>query len=163
MTASRPVATSVVDPGDLDELYDDLYAHQLDEFFRGRLLVVVVTGSRDWTNYRLVCENLDRFTVGELHEGAARGADACARRWAISRGVTSFRHPADWKALGRSAGPRRNIEMHKTANADLVVAFKNDFGATSNGGTEHMVSLAWDTGTPVWHVDELGARWLPRP
>jgi hypothetical protein len=132
------------------------------EYLRDRLLVVMVTGSRDWTNCRLVCENLDRFSIGELHEGAARGADACARRWALSRGVTSFRHPADWTTFGRSAGPRRNIEMHKTANADVVVAFKDDFGAT-NGGTEHMVSLAWDSGTPVWHVDALGARWLPRP
>jgi hypothetical protein len=157
MTASRPVATSVVEPNRLNELHEEL-----DEFLRGRLLVVVVTGSRDWTNYRLVCQNLDRFTIGELHEGAARGADACARRWALSRGVTSFRHPADWKAFGKSAGPRRNIAMHKAANADLVVAFKDDFGAV-NGGTEHMVSLSWDAGRPVWHVDALGARWLPRP
>lgn len=153
-----PVTASPVDPSGLDDLFEGMY-----ENLKGRLLVVVVTGSRDWTNHRLVCENLDRFTIGELHEGAARGADACARRWAVSRGVASFRHPADWAAFGRSAGPRRNIEMHKTANADLVVAFKNDFGAAPNGGTEHMVSLAWDTGTPVWHVDTLGARWLPRP
>lgn len=138
---------------------DERYLH---ESLRGRRLVVVVTGSRDWANYRLVCENLDRFDVSELHEGGARGADSCARRWALSRGVPTFRHPADWNALGRSAGPRRNVEMHRTANADLVMAFKDDFGVP-NGGTEHMVSLAWGTGTPVWHVDTLGARWLPRP
>jgi hypothetical protein len=163
MTAPRPVVTSPVDPGDLDELYQDLYDHQLDEFFRGRLLVVIVTGDRGWTNYRLVCENLDRFSISELHQGGAAGADRCAKNWALRRGVPSFQHPADWKTFGKAAGPLRNIEMHKSVNADLVVAFKNNFGAKPNGGTEHMVSLAWDTGTPVWHVDELGARWLTRP
>lgn len=127
------------------------------------LLRVVVTGSRDWTNYRLVCENLDQFLISELHEGAAPGADSCARRWAISRQIPSFRHPANWAQFGKSAGPRRNIAMHEEVGPDLVVAFKNDFGANPRGGTEHMVSLAWGTGTPVWHVDELGARWLTRP
>jgi len=132
-----------------------------DELLRGRVLVVIVTGDRYWPNYPLVCENLDRFTIGELHQGGATGADRCAKHWALDRGVPEFEHAADWTTFGRAAGPIRNKDMHETVKPDLVVAFKNDFGARPNGGTEHMVSLAWGTGTPVWHVDEVGARWLP--
>lgn len=148
MTAPRSTATlsTLADPDDL---------------LRGRLLKVIVTGDRHWMAYRLVCTNLDRFTIGELHQGGAPGADRCGKRWAISRNVAHFEHPADWTTFGRAGGPLRNIDMHKSVAPDLVVAFKNNFGANPRGGTEHMVSLAWGTGTPVWHVDELGARWLP--
>jgi hypothetical protein len=150
MTAPRPGATAT------SSLFDDY----LEELLQGRLLKVIVTGSRDWTDYRLICLNLNRWTIGELHEGGARGADSCARRWAIAHKVPAFRHPADWKKFGRSAGPRRNVDMHDSVKPDLVVAFKDNFGLNPNGGTEHMVSLAWDSGTPVWHVSEDHAGWL---
>ena len=148
MTAPRLVATPV-------DLPDP------DELLRGRLLVVIVTGDRYWPNYPLVCETLDGFTIAELHQGGATGADRCAKHWALDREVPEFEHAADWATFGRAAGPIRNKDMHETVKPDLVVAFKNDLGANPKGGTEHMVSLARGTGTPVWHVDEVGARWLP--
>lgn len=155
----RPVGSTI----ELEGLDRDLFAHDVEEFLRRNPLIVIVTGDRNWADYALVCENLNRFTVGEVHHGGARGADRCAERWAIAWGIPHFQHNADWARYGRAAGPLRNIEMHEMANADLVVAFKNNFGANPHGGTEHMVSLAWDSDTPVWHVDGLGARWLQRP
>lgn len=133
------------------------------ELLQGRLLTVIVTGDRFWSNYQLVCDTLDAFTIGELHQGGATGADHCSKTWAEARRVPQFEHAAAWGTYGRGAGPIRNIAMIKEASPDLVVAFKNGLWDNPNGGTEHMVSLAFDTATPVWHVDEVGARWLQRP
>jgi hypothetical protein len=133
------------------------------ELMASDALVVIVTGDRDWADTALVFEALDGFRIKELHHGGARGADWCAKTWAIRREVPHFEHVADWALLGRSAGPRRNITMHDDAKANLVIAFKDGLGSNPHGGTEHMVSLAWKSKTPVWHVDHDGARWLPRP
>ena len=124
-------------------------------------LVVVVTGSRDWVNYWLVEQNLNLFWIGILHEGGARGADTFARYWAMRHSVEHQQHRANWVQEGRAAGPRRNVRMYSTAQPDLVVAFKDNFGENPRGGTEHMVSLARKGETPVWLVGDGQARWLP--
>ncbi len=50
----------------------------------GATMVIAVVGSRSFTNYSLVEEVLDRFTVSTdiLVSGGAKGADTLAERYA---------------------------------------------------------------------------------
>lgn len=104
-------------------------------------MIVIVTGSRDWTDKTQVFEELDALLnahakqrgwsgwFGEtatlrtqmllglvLRHGVNKGgADAFANEWGIARGVTIERFPAVWYyptgGIDYSAGPRRNKEM----------------------------------------------------
>src|SRR4051812_40404450 len=93
---------------------------------------ILVTGSRHWKNRAIVHMVLD--SVGHaygldgmvlVHGHCPTGADHWADLWGqshVANGVVVERHPADWKGLGKAAGPVRNEEMVQT-NPDLVVAF----------------------------------------
>ena len=100
-------------------------------------LRVLVTGGRKFDRQDIVDKALDRVLSESpdglsLIHGGAGGADACANAWAYARKavgapveVHSF--PAEWRAYGLSAGPRRNQQM-VDAQPDLVVAFPGDKG-----------------------------------
>jgi YspA, cpYpsA-related SLOG family len=65
-------------------------------------------------------------------QGGANGADRRAKEWAdhhhgAGRGPKPVTFEADWKNLGRSAGPKRNAAM-VAAGADLVVVFPGGVG-----------------------------------
>lgn len=94
--------------------------------------------------------------ITELTVGDAKGADEFAKRWAIARKVPfsknlqGKREPfkADWDALGKSAGVRRNIDMLVVdGGPDGVVAFHRDFMRSK--GTKHMVTIALEKGLMV--------------
>lgn len=54
--------------------------------------------------------------------GGARGVDAAARAMAtIYRDVHYTEFPADWKKLGKAAGPLRNRQMAEYADALLLI------------------------------------------
>ena len=102
-----------------------------------------------------------RSTLTDLHaqraftlliHGAARGADTLAEFWAITHRVRPQAYAADWKRLGRSAGPRRNEHMLVDGKPMLVVAFKGD------NGTKNMIDIARRAGveviTPGWEYME---------
>lgn len=105
---------------------------------------ILVTGSRDWKNWREVyrvlndvCDEFDLNYASDdhgntlpdpsklkvVHGACPTGADHWVDQWAVSNcnlGL-SEPHPADW-SLGRSAGPKRNAEM-VALGADLCLAF----------------------------------------
>lgn len=99
---------------------------------------VLVTGSRDWQDWKLVWSELGSLaqpTAPEVltvvHGDCPTGADRHARQWCedtaehLKRlGVNFYeeRHPARWNQLGKAAGFRRNAEM-VNAGADLCLAF----------------------------------------
>lgn len=98
-------------------------------------LRVLVCGGRKFEAYlrfAAVMRDLQaergRFTV--VVHGGAPGADWCAHLWANSpigsRQEIVF--PADWKAHGRPAGPKRNQKMIDEGKPDLVVAFPGGTG-----------------------------------
>lgn len=61
-------------------------------------------------------------------QGGAKGADRAARDWANRLdGPRPVTFEADWKRLGRAAGPIRNGQM-VAAGADLVIAFPGGDG-----------------------------------
>jgi len=84
---------------------------------------------------------MHRFTL--LIHGAASGADTLAGAWAIHRGIEVQEFPADWRKLGKRAGPLRNIQMLKEGNPCLVVAFPG------GRGTAHMVKIAQAAGLAI--------------
>ena len=114
---------------------------------------ILVTGSRTWDDYDLVRTALaaacyQNFPVTIVHGACPSGADAIASWWVQQIGrnlaITEERHPADWKKLGKRAGPVRNAEMVKLG-ADVCLAFIRD---RSRGAT-HTANLAEKTGIPV--------------
>jgi hypothetical protein len=93
---------------------------------------VIVSGGRDYTNINSVFQNLDwldkTYGVEVLIQGGATGADYLAKTWAYERGKLCIEYKADWKTLGRRAGPVRNQQMLDEANPDLVVFFPGGIG-----------------------------------
>lgn len=81
-------------------------------------------------------------------EGAcSAGGDAYAARWAADNydnGVRSERHHAEWRTLGKAAGPRRN-QLMVERGADLCLAF---LGEPSVGG-RHCAGLALKARIPL--------------
>lgn len=110
---------------------------------------VLVTGSRQWTDWSRVVEQLFRMRPGDVlvHGACPKGADRIADRIGNELpGITVERHPADWSRHGRSAGPIRNNLM-VSLGADVCFAFPLPGGS----GTQHCISSARKAGIPT-HV-----------
>lgn len=104
---------------------------------------VIVAGGRDFDDYELLKSNLDSALRNIrkrkdviIVSGAARGADSLGERYAKEEGLRLESFPANWKEHGNKAGPIRNIEMAKVANA--LVAFWDQ----KSRGTDHMIRVA---------------------
>jgi hypothetical protein len=89
---------------------------------------VLVCGSRDWRDRRIIHEVLRALAdcypdlrIVVVH-GAARGADRMAGEEARACGYKVEEHPADWKRHGRRAGVIRNAHM-LSLGCSRVVAF----------------------------------------
>lgn len=91
---------------------------------------ILVTGSREWTDTRIIRDALEQawyelLPAGEpvlVHGDCPTGADRIARDIWRGRGHVDEPHPAAWDTHGRSAGFRRNADMAKLG-ADLCLAF----------------------------------------
>lgn len=89
---------------------------------------VLVTGSRNWTDYNKLVSTLNRLTryttdtIVIVHGDCPTGADALADVWARENGYKVEKHPANWAKYGRSAGPKRNQKM-VDLGASICVAF----------------------------------------
>lgn len=110
-------------------------------------LSVIVAGSRSILDClspagqrRLVAEAVAEsgFPVAEIVSGTARGVDQLGEEWADEHGIPVERFPADWDTHGRAAGPIRNEEMAKYA--DALVAIHVD----ESRGTADMIDTARD-------------------
>ncbi len=92
---------------------------------------VIIAGSRSWDNYKRLKEELDAFPhpITEVVSGKCpTGADIMGELWAQEKGIPVKAFPADWSAHGKTAGPIRNRQMAKYA--DALVLFWN---GTSKG------------------------------
>ena len=107
---------------------------------------ILVCGGRDFKDYNLVTEVLDKITMPNnellpdpnlvLIHGCYDGADMLGDRWAVNNYVQIEEYPADWDQFGRAAGPIRNRQMLKEGKPDLVVAFPG------GDGTADMVKIS---------------------
>jgi hypothetical protein len=57
-------------------------------------IVVLVTGSRDWTDKNLIFSQLDELKPQLLVHGDANGADSIAAEWAQAHGCSQVPMPA---------------------------------------------------------------------
>lgn len=101
---------------------------------------VAVVGSRafrDWAHFsRIMRACINRGDT--IISGAARGADAMAKRWADENDIEIIEYPADWSE-GMGAGFARNRTI--IAECDHCIAFWD----RKSTGTEHSINLcrAW--------------------
>ncbi|MFE0079201.1 SLOG family protein [[Kitasatospora] papulosa] len=119
---------------------------------------ILITGSRDWTDETAISKALTALAAANtfaeqptviVHGACPTGADQMADDWARwhaqhSPLITVERHPANWDAHGRAAGPRRNAAM-VAAGADTCLAFIRN---GSRGATGCAV-LAEQAGIPT--------------
>jgi len=113
-------------------------------------VIVLVCGSRYWTNRDLVKEwlyKLQYLGFDTIVEGEAPGADTIAREEGEELGFIIMKStpevkgfPANWKKFGRSAGPIRNKQMLDEGNPVLVLAFHENIGKSK--GTKNMIKQA---------------------
>lgn len=114
---------------------------------------IIVAGGRDYSDSATVFAVLDMIhakrVVAEVIHGAAPGADSLGAQWAEARGIKVTPCPADWKAHGKAAGPRRNRHM-LTLKPDGVVLFPG------GRGTADMRKAALEAGVPVYEPVAVG-------
>ena len=80
---------------------------------------LIIAGGRtmrptDTTVDGWVTTAVQRFGLGPVScvlSGGAQGIDRAGEQWARMRGVKVERHPPDWVAFGKAAGPIRNRAM----------------------------------------------------
>lgn len=103
---------------------------------------VIIAGSRDFSDYDFLSCVMDRLLSNYAQEdiqivcGMAKGADTCGERYAKEHGYKIRYFQADWDRYGTAAGPIRNEEMAR--NADALVAFWDG----KSPGTKSMIQLA---------------------
>ena len=84
-------------------------------------LYVIVAGSRSFNNYSMLKEKLDYYLSVKISQGfkihivsgGAKGADILAEQYAKEKGYESLVFPADWNRFDKSAGYKRNRQMHE--------------------------------------------------
>ena len=111
---------------------------------------VVIAGCRDYHNYDeakpyidLCLSNIRKGNDVIIVSGCASGADAIGERYAKKNGFKVEKHPADWKAYGRSAGPKRNKQMAEVS--DYVICFWDG----KSRGTRSMIESAKKYGKDI--------------
>lgn len=110
---------------------------------------VIIAGGRDFNNYALLQEYVDKFLSTyssdsiEIVSGNARGADKLGERYAKEHNLPVKLFPANWDKYGKRAGYLRNQEMADYAN--MLIAFWD----RKSKGTNHMINIAKKAGLIV--------------
>jgi hypothetical protein len=120
-----------------------------------------IIGSRNFLDYKFLCERLDglNFEITKIISGGAPGADSLAERYAKEKGIVPDIHKAAWYDLNQTpvkikldkngkeynvlAGFNRNTKI--VENSDLIIAFSVDFSS----GTEDTIMKARKSKKPV--------------
>lgn len=105
----------------------------------------IIAGSRHITDYDLLCRcvKASGFEITEVVSGMARGVDTLGVRYAKEHNLPLVCFPADWQKYGKSAGPRRNLEMARYADALIAITLDN------SRGTQDM----------IWRAQGLGLKY----
>lgn len=115
---------------------------------------ICIAGTRDYHDYETLCFLIKKsgFKITEVCSGCAKGVDALGERWANENNVPIKRFPANWKELGRAAGPSRNYEMARYADGLIAICMNE------SPGTMNMIMCAESQYIPsiVLHIKENG-------
>ncbi len=106
---------------------------------------ILVSGSRGWSDKRIIREALPKGGNVTVVHGGALGADQLASEVAQERGFAEWVFTPDWEGLGRKAGPIRNRNMLEQTDPDEVLVFWDG----KSRGTKNMLDLANRAGYPV--------------
>ena len=104
------------------------------------MLKVIVAGGRDFNNYDLLAQKLDKLFSKTANvvivSGMARGVDSLAVKYAEENKIRVSEFPAKWNKHGKASGFRRNVEMARFADACVC------FWDGKSVGTKHMIDTA---------------------
>jgi hypothetical protein len=103
----------------------------------------IIAGGRRYIPCAQDYATLDSLDITTVVSGGASGADQLGEEWAATRGVPLMRFVAEWDKYGKAAGPIRNREMAKYAEA--VVLFRG------GAGTKNMKQEALKAGLKILH------------
>lgn len=114
---------------------------------------LLVAGSRTFNDFSLMESKLDKLLSNVSDEivivsGGARGADRLAERYARSKGYELKVFNADWNRFGKSAGFKRNVQMHQFI-AESEHRGCACFWDGKSRGTAHNFKLAEQFKTPL--------------
>jgi hypothetical protein len=137
---------------------------------------VLCTGSRKWTDRKIIHAALEHLTEDDVLVHGANGyydsqkrewwgADILCDQFAAVHSIPRRPYPVsheEWREIGLSAGPRRNQHMYDEERPEQVIAFRL-YGTSS--GTDGMIRIALAGGTPI-HVyflrqDGVLTEWMP--
>lgn len=118
--------------------------------------VILVTGSRNWTDATSLNEVLTEIAPKMVVQGGAQGADHLARRWCEQTGTPCVEIPALWEAHGNKAGPIRNELMLRIAQT-LAAARNMTVEVVAcplpdSKGTLHMMQLATNANLCIYKI-----------
>lgn len=84
---------------------------------------VIIAGSRNITDYNMIEQVISKskFNITEVVCGCAIGVDRVGQQWAKNNSIKIEEMPANWNKHGRAAGPIRNSEMAKYADAAIII------------------------------------------
>lgn len=115
---------------------------------------IAVVGSREFRNYRQLCDTLDNHIRwgDSIVSGGAVGADSMGQRYAKERGLRITIIYPDYAHYGRGATFVRNKEI--VENADKVFAFYAT-GRFQQGGTANTAEWARKFGKTLIELEEV--------
>lgn len=107
---------------------------------------VIIAGSRDIIDYDVLADAINEsgFNIDEVVCGCASGVDELGLIWGTNNDIPVKRMPANWNKYGKAAGPRRNVEMARYADA-LIALWDG-----KSRGTSHMIKVARMQGLKVF-------------
>lgn len=105
---------------------------------------LIIAGSRTVSSVELVSYVLDRdvTSINQVVSGVATGADTSGEYWALNHNIPIKRFYAQWKTLGKSAGPIRNQQMGDYADGAII------FWDGQSRGSMHMHNYMLKLGKP---------------
>lgn len=82
---------------------------------------LLIAGTRSFSDYELLKKSIKHpEVIDTIISGCAPGADTLAIKYAKEMGIAIEKYPADWKNLGKAAGPLRNSKMVNEATWVIV-------------------------------------------
>lgn len=88
----------------------------------------IVTGSRAFKNYPLLCKELDKIKeqINEVVCGDVNGVDMLARTYAYNNDIKIKSFPAEWERFNMAADSIRNDEMITYADKAIIFLDNED-------------------------------------
>lgn len=125
----------------------------------------IVCGGRDYNDQETAFAGLDdqlgslaaNGAIVEVIQGAAKGADTLAGKWADERSMKHTKVPANWNKYGRRAGFLRNDEMadRLQARRDQCRVKAMTIGMPGGVGTKMMLKISHERGFSVSEIADL--------